>query len=552
MRRTKFNDGMGENLQFLIIEVRKQLEKSSKYFQRPSKRLLEKMEARDDYIDNLKSIIQKKSYRQAGRRDGKTINLSLVRAVDTVASNLELIADKCLNIVRQVGYIKQKKVLFQLNQIFQPSFETILDGINLIEDAVFENNVQIALEICRCEIRSDKLHRQNFEKILEALRNGENPQSQVTLLLISNYFERMGDALLNIGEAVLSAAIGQRIKVDQFQAFNSNLDYVNMDEDGLELEQMGETNSGCRINRVSSLGGHSGRRIAIFKEGNEKKLREEKEGIERWEKIFPGLAPKIYSYHKEGGIGSIMVEHINGHTFKDLLIHQGFKQVKRSLGAICNVVETVWESTLTTQPAQANFMQQLEKRLPDVYAVHPEFKDENLTLGSTQVRSFENLMHELREREEKDGTNGLGSAPFSVFIHGDFNIDNLIWEPASNKVKYIDLHRSNDTDFVQDVSVFLISNYRLQVFRAPVRQKIRDSIATFQDFANQYAQKHKDKYFNYRLGLGVARSFATSTRFILDKGFARSMMLRSRYLMEQLLISKQPENFRLPQEVFFD
>lgn len=550
MKRIQFNDGMGENLQFLIIEVRKQLEKSRKFFRRPSKRLLEKMEARDDYIDNLKSIIQKKTYRQAARRDGKKINHSQMRAVDTVTSNLELIADKCLNIVRQVGYLKQKRVQLTLDELFGPSFEAVFDGINIIETALFSNDVQTALEICRCEVRADILHRQNFEQILKALESGENPQSQVTLLLISNYFERMGDALLNIGEAILSAAIGQRIKIHQFQALTSSLDYVNVNDENLELEQIGETNSGCRINRVSSMSSHSGRRIAIFKEGNGRKLLEEKEGIERWEKIFPGLAPKIYSYHKEGDVGAIMVEHINGHTFKDLLIHQGYRQVKRSLDAICKVVETVWESTLVEQPAQAHFMKQLDSRLPDVYSVHPEFVDNNLSLGNTKIRSFRSLLKSLQAIEESPS--GPGFSPFSVFIHGDFNIDNLIWDGSNNQVKYIDLHRSCETDFVQDVSVFLLSNYRLQVFRTPVRQKIRDSIIAFHDFAAAFAQKHNDRYFEYRLGIGVARSFASSTRFVLDKGFAKSMILRSRYLMEQLLDTNQPENFRLPQEVFFD
>ena len=57
-----------------------------------------------------------------------------------------------------------------------------------------------------------------------------------------------------------------------------------------------------------------------------------------------------------------------------------------------------------------------------------------------------------------------------------------------------------------------------------------------------------------RLALGLARSLATSTRFVLDEDFAKSMFLKSRYLLEQLLKhpADQLETFKLPQEVLVD
>jgi len=57
-----------------------------------------------------------------------------------------------------------------------------------------------------------------------------------------------------------------------------------------------------------------------------------------------------------------------------------------------------------------------------------------------------------------------------------------------------------------------------------------------------------DKTFNIRLALGLARSFVTSTRFILDKTLAQAMYIRSRYLIESVL--KTPPNqiskYKLP------
>jgi aminoglycoside phosphotransferase (APT) family kinase protein len=124
--------------------------------------------------------------------------------------------------------------------------------------------------------------------------------------------------------------------------------------------------------------------------------------------------------------------------------------------------------------------------------------------------------------------------PFSVYIHGDFNVDNIIYDPGERKISYIDLHRSRYTDYVQDVSVFMVSNYRLQIMAAPVRRRIVKLIRDFYKITGRYARRNNDALFDIRLALGLARSFVTSTRFILDKSLARDMFLRGRYLLEQV------------------
>ena len=143
--------------------------------------------------------------------------------------------------------------------------------------------------------------------------------------------------------------------------------------------------------------------------------------------------------------------------------------------------------------------------------------------------------------------------PFSVYIHGDFNLDNIIYDPLEKKINFIDLHRSRYMDYVQDVSVFMVSNYRLQILDAPLRRRILGVAQDFYGFARRFARKAGDDSFELRLALGLARSFATSTRFILDQTLARAMFLRARYLIELVLAAnpKRPERFRIPIEEIF-
>lgn len=101
--------------------------------------------------------------------------------------------------------------------------------------------------------------------------------------------------------------------------------------------------------------------------------------------------------------------------------------------------------------------------------------------------------------------------------------------------------------------MFMVSTYRLQILDARLRRRIMQLSQDFYAIARRSADKSADSTFELRLALGLARSFATSTRFILHKSLARSMFLRARYLIECVSESDStnPGAFRLPvREIF--
>jgi Ser/Thr protein kinase RdoA (MazF antagonist) len=93
----------------------------------------------------------------------------------------------------------------------------------------------------------------------------------------------------------------------------------------------------------------------------------------------------------------------------------------------------------------------------------PISKKKQNRLARFRKEPFENLITTLAKIEKKL------SAPFSVMIHGDFNNDNILYDVENDRVYLIDIHRSEPMDFVQDVSVFIVSNFRMPVTetRAP-------------------------------------------------------------------------------------
>jgi phosphate uptake regulator len=552
-RFRRVHEGIEENLRFLIIEVEKQLQRTGEFLRKPSKAALATIIDADDYIDNLKAIIQSKSF-GAAAEGSHAHEIARLRTYEVIASNLERVADFCEKVIVQVGYIDRPAVYARYD--FSDFLAEVLAGVGLIEQALIERDVQVALAICRAEHTIDQLYAKVFKRVLTELRSGasDETQSLVTLLFIAHYLERMGDALLNIGESILSAHLGERIKIGQLRALEDSLELTELSSHlgHLSLKAMGETKSGARVNSLSSReqkGEGSPPRSVIFKEGKTKKLIEERDSIARWEQLMPGLAPRIYSFHDGGEDGAILFEYLPGATFESVLLGKPWQDVTQAQDSIQRTLLEVWARTHSPEPVAPRFLSQLSTRFDDVLAVHPEFRHGDARIGGKEVASFLSLVERLIPYDESL------SAPFSVFIHGDFNVDNVIYDASDDSVRFIDLHRSRMMDYVQDISVFLVSHFRLQYLETPIRRRINATLSRFHDFARNEAQRLGDSSFDQRLALGVARSLATSTRFVLDRELARSMFLRSRYVLERLAELHRlgrAADYRLTREVLVD
>jgi aminoglycoside phosphotransferase len=380
-------------------------------------------------------------------------------------------------------------------------------------------------------------------------RNSNATEDLIASLLVSHCIEQMGDTLLNISEAVISVNLGYIVNSDRYHSLQTSIEHLGVDDTsrGLVIEPLAETRSGSAISGITTQDSDDDGYVAIFKDGEKRKLKEERQGLENWHEIYPGLAPRILSYHKRRQSAALLIEHLAGLTFENILLHESRGLLWETLGRLNQTLESVWRETRTKKPVCANYMRQLARRLDDVYSIHPEFRQGDIRLCGRKVTAYNSLVKQVLAREAQL------CAPFSVYIHGDFNVDNIIYDPVEKRINFIDLHRSRYMDYVQDVSVFMVSNYRLQILDLPLRRRILQLTRDFYRFSAEFADKAGDHTFEIRLALGLARSFVTSTRFILDKSLAGAMFMRSRYLLEQVLATDpgQEKSFRVPiREIF--
>ncbi len=534
MERVLFQEGIADNLRFMILGVIKQVENAQRVLNNPDQKLVEAIGSRDDYIDNLKSVIENKCYSLIHRQGVHSKRrVDLLRATNTVSSNLERIADFAVNIVSQLEYLKTPDFIKRYD--FEKFFKEILSALEVVYQAMTHLDMTLAFKICRAEQTLDLLYKMQFDRIMVELRSGRETENLITSHLILRYLERMGDSLLNIGEAIIFAAVGEKFKIRQYEALKEILTVSGFDApiSDVEFQSIWGTRSGCRISKVAgptdrSSGKQSQRHGVLFKEGNRKKLLQEKKNIERWETLMPGLPPKVLAHQEEEGQASLLIEFLGGCTFQDVILGAEPEIVKNALFLVEQTLHTVWDTTLARGPVYPEFLSQLSARLDDVYRLHPGLDTPTKSICGKHLSTLRELLTSCVLVEEQL------PAPYSVFIHGDFNINNIVYDHETQKIHFIDLHRSRQADMLQDISVFLVSNFRLPIFDVQLRSRLNWCVRRMYRFAKKYAQENGDHSFDARLGLGLARSFVTSARFELNPRFAKQMYLRGVYLLEGL------------------
>ena len=546
-------EGLDENFKFIVLEVENQAKATKRFMDEPSRKRHAKIINRDDYIDNLKTIIENKCYSRIHLDKSLDKNqINRIRAIQVMCVNLEKIADYFVNIIKQMRYLDDQSFIQRYD--YDDVFTIILDRLAEIQNAFKNEDMSRALYICKAEPMLDSAYKVRFDRIMNEIGMGRDAQSLITALFIFRYFERVGDALLNIGEAIIFSMLGERIKIEQFDALQQTLSKSGFSDTfaDIDFRAIWGTRSGCRIGKVEKRDGEKlspeeRKQGSIYKEGNLDKIRKERESIERWRQTFPHLVAEIYGFHEEGDKGAMLVEFLNGCTLDEVIFSGDNEFVRNALFIFESTVLETWTTTLKKQPIKTNYIGQLRARLDGVLQTHPEFWRVPKTLGGTEVLSSEELLERCAAMEDEL------EAPFSVFIHGDFNINNVVYNHEAQQVHYIDLYRSRDFDYIQDASVFLVSNFRMPLFDSEHRERINSVIRQFYGFVKGFAQQHEDHTFEARMAFALARSFYTSTRFELNFGFAKELYNRSMFLLEKIYQFQNAnwERFALPEDILY-
>jgi aminoglycoside phosphotransferase len=530
----RLSKSIQENLTFLIAETESYIGSLERYVIDHNAAARRRILERGGYSYNLKIRIQNSCWASQKAKGSTTRRLRL-QAIESIAQDLDRINELARTVVEHLDSIDQPESFDA--EPFKPIFKQCKLGVVQITKTLETEETQAAIALSRVADKIEKRH-QKIEAACIAQVRRSVARDFAAVLLAASALAQIGRALYRISESLLSAILGQAINFERFYSLEAVSNDLETDGRNIEIQTIAETRSGSGISAVKTAG--SDEVSAIFKDGEKKKLKEERQGFEAWHEIYPGLAPQVLSYKKRGDSAALLIEHLNGLTFEHILLNESDALLERALKRLMQTLRSVWRETRESKPAHAHYMTQLEKRLPDILSLHPDFERPDRQICGAVVPGLRTLITAAKQREV--------ASPFSVYIHGDFNLDNILYDASDNKINFIDLHRSRYMDYVQDISVMMVSCYRLQVLEPPERARILGLALDIAKFSKRFARRENDTTFEFRLALGLARSLITSTRFILDPTLSSRMLLRARFLLERIqnLPVGQEARFRLP------
>jgi phosphate uptake regulator len=541
-------DKIRDILETLWVEISGQIYATAALLDHPSSSIFNKINSRDDYIDNLKTTIENECFsRIHGDEPLSKEEINKIRTIQIICVNLERIADFCVNIARQLEYFPEADFIHRFD--YRSMTQEIEQTVSLIPSAFDNKNLSSALNICRSEYRLDQLFKKEFDRIMVELNKGKYAQDLVTALFIFRYLERIGDSLLNIGEALLFLLIGEKIKIHQFEALEKTLASAGfkVELSEIDFKSIWGSRSGCRISMIAQKTISEEKSQGVLKEGNLDKIRREKDNLTKWGSVYPGLTPRIFGYQESNNVASILVEFISGGTLDEVILTASEDILQNAMLLLEDIMIDIWELTLTQKAASITYMRQLISRMQDSQRLHPGLLRSGKHMGTIEIFSTGELIRKCTAFESSLQT------PFTVLCHGDFNANNIVYDHSTQRIRYIDVYRSRQDDYVMDAAVFLMSNFRMPVFEPVLRERLNAVIYTFMKRVKAFAENHGDTTFHARMALALIRNFYTSIRFEHNHEFAREMALRSYYLMEKM-IHHPPDNwnsFSFSEDILF-
>ncbi|MFT7044389.1 MAG: phosphate uptake regulator [Candidatus Azotimanducaceae bacterium] len=511
------DEGLNIDLQFLILEVKKQARASASVIDNPTTTKIKKVNSREKFIDNLKNTLESKSYFNIHRQEEGRMNH--FKAVITIASNLKRMADFFNSISSKMSYVEDSGafVEFDLKRYYQ----VIYKALDAIYPALLEQNLETAQALCDYEQVLDDYYDETTALVQLKLSKRGKVSDLMILLTIIQYLERVGDNLLNIGEAILDIHVGEKLGILQYRNLKKGLEGQNikLGDSSVAFKRIMNTRSGCRVARIISTPAEGDKTSIFYKEGDPEKIAEEVDGLRLWQEQFPGLTPQVLWHRARKDSATILLEYIEGQDLLNILINDGGK-LDQALDLLAREQTNVWKSSIKRKSVKTNYVGQLLRRKNDIESVHPSLFESSHDL-SQLIKAATKIERML-------------PAPFSTLIHGDFNADNVIFQLDESRMYYVDVHRSGFGDYVQDVSVFLVSNFRVPIFSPDIRQRLNAANQRMYDCAADYAKKQKDQLFDARLALGLFRSLVTSTRFVFDQAFSYQLMDRAAMILQDL------------------
>ncbi len=171
-------------------------------------RLADSVIAGDEMIDDLQIRVEDLAARIIATEQPVATDLREVITAIKIASHLERIGDHARHLARAVKEIPPDVLTRSTGRIR----EMTAFGIAMVHDAITafsEHSVEVARNVASRDEELDRIHREAYEEIIQAMREQpEHMEHLVGLMFLNRFLERLGDHVTSMCEWIVYAANG--------------------------------------------------------------------------------------------------------------------------------------------------------------------------------------------------------------------------------------------------------------------------------------------------------------------------------------------------------
>ncbi len=138
----------------------------------------------------------------------------LISSVLKMITDMERISHQCADISRIILGMEEEMVAREFTYIPKMA-ELTKKMVTSSIDAFVKKDVDIALEVIKCDDEVDALFKKVKKKLIEKLKHEDDHNEQtVDILMIAKYLERIGDHTVNIAEWVAFSITGKHLELE--------------------------------------------------------------------------------------------------------------------------------------------------------------------------------------------------------------------------------------------------------------------------------------------------------------------------------------------------
>ncbi|SES92904.1 phosphate signaling complex protein PhoU [Anaerobranca gottschalkii] len=211
--RQSFHDNLNNLVTDLLIMgdlVEQSIQKSVTALKNQDLQLANEVIEQELIIDEMELKIEDKCLKLIAMQQPMAKDLRKIATGLKIITDLERIADHAHDIAKVAIRLGSEPLIKPLVDIPRMA-EKVQLMVKKALDAFVQENIDLALEVCKDDDEVDSLHNQIFRELLTYMMEDPKNISQGTqLLFVSSYLERIGDHATNLGEWLIYMVTGER------------------------------------------------------------------------------------------------------------------------------------------------------------------------------------------------------------------------------------------------------------------------------------------------------------------------------------------------------